>query len=140
MKIYTEDYSGDIRIDETVMPSDLGNRHYRAALQEVQSGEATITPYSAPVPTDEEKITEMKAVVQSLLNIEARKLGYDDIFTAVSYATSSDATFGPQGIAFRNWRDSVWNAAYVLLATWQAGGTEPTKLDVVAALPAFVAP
>ena len=140
MKIYTENDGGSLSIGKLRIPADNKNTDYINALSEVSGGEATITSYSAPVPTDEEKITEMKAVVQSLLNIEARKLGYDDVFTAVSYATSSDATFGPQGIAFRNWRDSVWNAAYVLLATWQAGGTEPTKLDVVAALPAFVAP
>ena len=140
MSIYLETENGSLYLDGMTIPNTESNRHYRKALQEVQDGVSTITPYSAPVPTNAEKISAMTAVVQGVLNSEAQALGYDDIFTAVSYATSSDPVFGPQGIAFRNWRDSVWNTAHGLLNTWQSGGDEPTEQDVIAALPAFVQP
>tara|TARA_R110000772_G_scaffold268703_1_gene397728 strand:- start:431 stop:856 length:426 start_codon:yes stop_codon:yes gene_type:complete len=83
------------------------------------------------------KVKVFTELVQNHLNSVARESGYDDIFTAISYATSSHATRGPQGVAFRDWRDTVWDTCNVLLGTWQTGGTEPTLEEVLAALPTF---
>ena len=139
---YTDGSSDTIKavIDSVVhfIPNVMGNRH-RQLIAIWEADGNTITAYSATL-TAAEKIIGMTAIVQSVLDTEARKLGYDDIFTAISYATSSDSVYGPQGVAFRNWRDSVWNAAHSLLNTWQTGGAEPTASEVVAALPSFTAP
>lgn len=139
MEIITQYPDGSLSSDDIAF-ANTGHYLHARLMARVEAGTATIEPYVEPVPTNAEKISAMTAVVQGVLNSEAKALGYDDIFTAVSYATSSDPVFGPQGVAFRNWRDSVWNTAHGLLNTWQGGGDEPTEQDVIAALPAFVQP
>jgi hypothetical protein len=77
MSIYLETKDGSLYLDGMTIPNTESNRHYRKALQEVHDGVSTITPYSAPVPTNAEKISAMTAVVQGVLNSEAQALGYD---------------------------------------------------------------
>src|SRR5690606_25589695 len=50
--------------------------------------------------------TRLTEVVQQHLDAEARKLGYDSIFTAVTYAPSAHPKFGQEGRAFLAWRDA----------------------------------
>lgn len=76
--------------------------------------------------------------VQAHMDAVAQSYGYDNIRSAVSYATSTDINFGPEGVAFRDWRDEVWNICTSLLNDWQNGGAEPTLSDVIEGLPAFV--
>ena len=71
------------------------------------------------------------------MDAEARRYGYDDIFTAISYATSTHPKYGPEGVAFRDWRDTLWDVGTGLLTDWKNGGAEPDVLEVIASLPAF---
>jgi len=80
------------------------------------------------------------SAAQLFMDQEAGKLGYDSIFTAVGYVSSSHPVFGPEGIAFRDWRDSVWDKCFEILSLWEAGGEQPTISDVIDSLPLFMGP
>ncbi len=74
--------------------------------------------------------------VQDRLDQAARTRGYDGILSAATYATSKNPRFGPEGIAFRDWRDAVWTYCYQALADVQAGKRAmPTAKDLIAELP-----
>jgi len=55
------------------------------------------------------------AVIQDHLDSTAQGYGYTNIFTATTYATSVSPRFGPEGIAFRDWRDQVWLYGYQVI-------------------------
>jgi len=82
--------------------------------------------------------TDYIEAAQLFMDQEASKLGYDSIFTAVGYASSSHPTFGPEGIAFRDWRDNVWDKCFELLSVWEGGGEQPSISDVIDSLPLFM--
>jgi len=75
--------------------------------------------------------------VQAHLDAHAREKGYDNIFTAVTYADEpAVAQFQTEGRAFRQWRSLVWGACYNILADVQAGRRAlPTVEQLIAALP-----
>ena len=79
---------------------------------------------------------ELTADIQNHLDSVARTRGYDGILSLVSYANSTDAVFGPEGIAGRNWRDAVWNSASVILGNVKNGSRAiPTSSALIAELP-----
>lgn len=76
------------------------------------------------------------AAVQDYMDKTAQAHGYDNIFTACTYATSTDPTFRAEGQACVAWRDAVWVAANRLAAAVMAGGTElPDVATMLAQLP-----
>jgi hypothetical protein len=78
------------------------------------------------------------AVIQLHLDTKAREFGYDSIFSATTYATSLNPRFGPEGIAFRDWRDSTWAAGYTILYDVEASTrTMPSDEELLLELPAF---
>lgn len=80
-----------------------------------------------------------ESAVQVHLDTKARLKNYDGILSACSYATSKSLTFGPEGIAFLNWRDAVWAYCYQALADAQAGKRAiPTTEQLLAELPVLV--
>ncbi len=71
-------------------------------------------------------ITAVNAAQQSQLVIDstAQSKGYSDGVSCASYATSTNAQWKSEAIAFIAWRDSVWDYLYALLAQI-SGGSDP---------------
>lgn len=88
------------------------------------------------------KAAQIQAVatqVQAHLDAQAVALGYDNIFTAVTYATEPAVPkFQNDGIALRAWRSLVWAKCYEVLAEIDAGTREPLDAaQLLALLPTF---
>lgn len=84
----------------------------------------------------------LTATVQRHIDAQAQALGYDNIYTAVSYAEEPAVPlFQQQGRALRSWRSLVWAASREVMAAVEAGTRSvPTAEELIAALPAFEAP
>lgn len=112
---------------------------------DVVNGQLVIVP--APVIAPEllaaqAKAAQIRAVaaqVQAHLDAQAVALGYDNIFTAVTYATEPAVPkFQNDGIALRAWRSLVWAKCYEVLAEIDAGTREPLDAaQLLALLPTF---
>lgn len=64
----------------------------------------------------QEVINDMVANIQSYLDKKAQEFGYDNIYSAISYADEpSVPKFKQEGLAFRRWRSLVWLAAHEIL-------------------------
>lgn len=59
--------------------------------------------------------------VQKWMDDTAHARGYDDIFTAISYADSSVPKFKAEGQACKDWRDKVWVSCYAYMDDVLAG-------------------
>lgn len=82
--------------------------------------------------------TRKSDVIQRHLDSTAQGYGYTNIFTATTYATSLSPRFGPEGIAFRDWRDVVWAAGYQIIADVKANLLAmPSDAELLTELPAF---
>lgn len=102
------------------------------------------------VKTAEEKSAEaeaaliatLTAAVQVYMDDKAKAYGYDDIKSAVTYAEEPRvAKFQLEGQAFRAWRSAVWDYCYTQMDAVMAGTrAAPTAEQLIAELPAFVAP
>lgn len=85
------------------------------------------------------KIINFEKLIQGHLDQSAQKRGYDNIFTAVSYAGSPDTTFNNEGVMFRNWRSAVWVYVNTERVKFEAGTrTIPSDDDLIAELPLLV--
>lgn len=94
------------------------------------------TPPAPPPPT----VADFTAAVQNHLDAAARQRNYDNIVSACSYAAAPNI-FQAEGIAYLNWRASVWQTCYgVLGAVEQALRPAPTIAELIAELPALVLP
>ncbi len=79
---------------------------------------------------------ELTDAVQDYMDKTAKTRNYDNIFTACSYANSTDPKFKAEGEACVAWRDAVWNTCYSILAEVQAGQRHiPTVDELLAELP-----
>jgi hypothetical protein len=91
--------------------------------------------------SDDEKIAAYRSAVGRHIDEKAQSFGFDSIITAVTYADEAVVPVNQSyGQALRAWRSQCWEKCREVLATWQSGGEEPTVEDVIASLPAFVAP
>lgn len=92
-----------------------------ATAQQKQAAVAVLAGFD--ITTVQRRVIQdaLEMAVQGWLDGAAQTKGYDGILSATSYATSKHPTFGPEGIAYRDWRDAVWNYCYVALAEVQAG-------------------
>lgn len=93
-----------------------------------------------PEPTAEELAAALQAqytaLIQSMLDKEAQKLGYDNCNSVCTYVDTGVAKFDAEGVAFRKWRSAVWAKGYELLAEVQAGTRPiPTEEELVELLP-----
>jgi hypothetical protein len=103
----------------------------------VNPSKATILAMEAPVLLRQAVV----AAVQELLDAKAHERSYDNIFTLVSYAESTDPVFHAEGQAGLIWRDQVWASCRQLMEDVVAGRrTIPTVDQVLAELPAFTWP
>lgn len=74
--------------------------------------------------------------VQALMDAEARTHGYDDIFTAIGYTSSTVGQFKAEAEACRDWRDAVWVSSNGYLADVMAGNAEVVPVaEFIAGLP-----
>lgn len=87
-------------------------------------GADTWAPPAVVPPTPDE--ATYAAWAQRHLDVRAQSMGYDSIFTAVSYAGETAVpTFDAQGTALRAWRSNVWAYCYQMLADVQAETRQP---------------
>ncbi|WP_441228019.1 hypothetical protein AB7813_08415 [Tardiphaga sp. 20_F10_N6_6] len=105
-------------------------------------GEFIVDPLEPPVPDPSVIAAGKVAVVQKFMDDEARKLNYDDIATAVTYADEPAVPkFQAEGQAFRAWRSLVWATCYQILDDVNAGNRAiPEDAELIAALPALEIP
>jgi len=92
-----------------------------------------------PARGKESAKARLAAAVQAHLDGQALQLGYDSIFTAVTYATEPAVPkFQREGLALRTWRSLVWAACYQILADVDSGARiAPTEAEVIGLLPTF---
>jgi hypothetical protein len=93
-------------------------------------------------PTAAQVQVGLSNAVQKHLDDKARERGYDNIFTAVSYADEPEVVqFQQEGLAYRKWRSQVWSTCYQRLGLVQKGlAAVPTEAELIALLPAIVLP
>lgn len=78
------------------------------------------------------------ALMQAYMDEKAQAYGYDNILSAKSYVTSTNATWRAEGEAFRDWQDAVWEIGITILAAIEAGtSTITTEEALIAELPPF---
>lgn len=98
----------------------------------------------APEPTLQEVLKSYEAGVQAHMNSIARQYGYDDVYTAISYATEPIVQkFQTEGLAFREWRSLVW--AYCIQVQEDCLAeppvrTPPSVEDLILELPELIMP
>jgi hypothetical protein len=102
-------------------------------------------PFPEPAPpTIEEVLKGYEAAVQKYMNSVANQYGYDDVYTAISYATEPIvAKFQQEGIAFREWRSLVW--AYCIQVQTDCLAeppvrTPPSSEELIEELPELILP
>lgn len=92
-------------------------------------------------PTQEEQRAAFTDAIQRRLDSFARTRGYDNIISAASYATSTNATYRLEGQYCVRARDDTWAAAYAILADVMAGvRTMPSIEEVMDELPPLAWP
>ena len=87
----------------------------------------------------QELIKNAIRAVEDKLNEEAQNLGYNSIYTAVSYADEPAVLkFQTEGQALRAWRSLVWEYCFQLLEDYDAGIIEqPTIGEILSGIPQF---
>lgn len=137
VKIQGEGYSAVI---DGVNYSSIheGSRFWPGILEWIAAGNTPESEFTQE-QIETAKISDIEQAIQQVLNEQAQSMGYDSIFTAVTYADESTVLqFQTEGQALRAWRSQVWSTAYNILADWKGGIIpEPTKDEVLAALPTF---
>lgn len=95
-----------------------------------------------PELTPEQLIERFQVSIQVHMDVAARKAGYDDIKTAVTYADEpSVPKFEAEGKALRAWRSLIWVYGYEQIAAVQSGARSlPTPEELIAELPPLVMP
>ncbi len=92
---------------------------------------------AARAPSPEEAVATFTAAIQAHLDAVAQAWGYDNIYTAATYAEEPAVkAFQDEGKALRAWRSHVWAAARQALADVQGGKQPaPTINELIASLP-----
>jgi hypothetical protein len=96
----------------------------------------TFTNPPPPEKTFDEIVAEFTKKVQFRLDAFARTRGYDNIFSACTYATSTDPKFSVEGQYCIQVRDVTWSKCYEILDDIQSGQRSvPTWEEFEAELP-----
>lgn len=112
----------------------------------IAAGDAA--PYIPPPPAEVAALALRVALdryaqaVQAHLDSAAQAAGYDNIYTAVSYADEPAVPrFQLEGRAFRAWRSLVWAAANAIRTEVEAGRRPvPSADQLIAELPPLLLP
>jgi len=83
-------------------------------------------------PTRDEIISSYNYEAQKHLDDVAKFWGYDSLFSAASYASSTNAKYKADAASLIAWRDSVWSEAYTI----EQGDLPNTAEEFLAMLPA----
>ncbi len=123
--------------DNAGIPLADGNSDYEQYKLWLAEGN---TPEPADLPTQAEIIKALTDKVQTHMDKEAQKLGYDNLISACSYAAGTTANkYKTEGLSFLNWRSNVWDYCFTLMTDVQAGTIPmPTEAELIAWLPARV--
>lgn len=82
------------------------------------------------VPTTEEQLASFSTSLQYLLDNTASQYGYDNIYTAISYADEPAVLkFQDEGKAFRKWRSLLWEQANSIKQDVMNGLREVPSID-----------
>ena len=108
----------------------------------VETGERYIEARTYPDKTLAKIQAEAKqrliTAIQGHLDSKAQERGYDNIFTACTYAGDPNPTWNTEGTAFKAWRSAVWQYCLTVLADIEAGTRAiPTESELIAELPAL---
>ncbi len=91
---------------------------------------------SKVIKTEEEIQKELINAVQEYMDSKVQTRNYDSIFTACSYANSTDTIFAKEAKACIEWRDNVWRTCYNILAEYKQGKRKiPTREELIKELP-----
>jgi len=81
-----------------------------------------------PVPTQEQTVSILTKAVSSTLDKGAQTWNYDNIVSAASYVSSTNAQYAADAEVLIGWRDAVWAWAIPQFATVVAGTTPQSFL------------
>ncbi|KQZ34304.1 hypothetical protein [Massilia sp. Root1485] len=88
------------------------------------------------VPPPPPAVPDYVTAVQAMMDAKAQERRYDNILSACTYATSTQAKFQAEGQACVAWRDAVWSRCYELMADVDSGTiAQPTIDELLAMLP-----
>lgn len=80
--------------------------------------------------------TQLLFTVDTLLDSEVQKHGYDNIAKCATYEGDEDPIFNAEGTAAKKWRSKVYRKCYDILAQVEAGERGiPTADELIAELP-----
>ena len=78
------------------------------------------------------------AAIQNLLDTTAQSKQYNDALTCVTYATSTNAAWQAEAVAFIAWRDAVYASAISTFSQVESGSIPaPTIENFLAGLPSI---
>ena len=131
-------FSGEYPPEAAYFCNESGNSYITEL--EPKDGVRQFQIVAIPEPTEEEIKAQLQAqytnYIQSILDAEAKKLGYDSCLSVCSYANTGISKFDCEGDAFRVWRSAVWNTGYQILDAVKAGTMEvPSEEELIELLP-----
>lgn len=122
-------------------PPAAGENQYAAWENGAWTVKDVPQPEPEPEPTQEEILANLIAAVQAHMDAKARERGYDNIFSACTYADEPTVPkFQAEGQEYRRWRSLVWAYCYAQLDAITAGTRPdiPTPESIVAEIQANV--
>lgn len=127
---------------------------FRAVNSEADLLEGEVFSKTVPVIQElqEEKLkSDVKIAIQNMLDTKAHEYGYDNIVSAISYASptslknTQEEKFRVEGNAFYVWRSACWSASILYMVEVESTISEakisgealtlPTVEDVLAKMP-----
>ena len=127
-------------VEFTAVPDDV-EEHGREIWNRCIRGDyGEIEEYVESETPQEVLIERFRSAIQSWMDGEAMKLGYDSILSVCSYINTGNPKFDAEGEGFRQWRSAVWARGYELIDEVIAGQREvpDDPADVIALLPELV--
>lgn len=154
MKLYSNStggfYSREIHGENIPADAVEITDDYHAELSNGESGGLLIVANESgypilvqPPPPSVDQIKEfLISAVQEHIDSTAAAIGYDNIYTACTYADEPAVPkFQAEGQALRAWRSQVWARCHAVLADVEAGQRGiPTAEELIAELPALALP
>lgn len=118
---------------------EITKEEYIAAFKGQEEGKYIISsPQGRPIvvnmitPTTEEQLRYFSISLQHLLDNTASQYGYDNIYTAISYADEPTVLkFQDEGKAFRKWRSLLWEQANIIKQEVMDGLREVPNMSVL---------
>jgi len=92
--------------------------------------------WDAALPTQ----SQYMASAQTVMDAQAKSMGYDNIFTGISYIGDPFKRFNDEAVALRAYRSKVWQHSNDLMAKVLDGTTkQPTLKEYTKGLPEYKA-